>query len=220
MTTINQVISELRLQLGQWGYDDDNLLQSEEALYNLLNKAGATIYKRISGKFNKIPDWMFTTYPIPLEEVNEDVFPCEEIPDRCVILESTFTIPLALTSRNRSTLRVMWGNKELPQYNRTNQYDPILKSMPSYKIQNSKLRIYRPENFDAVKGVYVSAIWADVMEWQDKKYCPDTEETICHDLDELEYPLYSNPDYALMAYQLIAQQLGIVLQQENQNKPH
>lgn len=217
MITINEVISKLRGQLAQAGYEDDSIL-NDQYLYSLLKDAGSTIFRRIKDKWYKIPDWMYTTYPVPLEEVNEDVFPCEDIPDRCTVLESTFTIPLALTGRNKTTLRVFHGNKELPEYSRHNQHDPILSTVPSYKIQNSKLRIYT-ENND-LKGVTVSAVWNDNMEWLDKKYCTDSDTVECYNLDEIEFPLYSNPDYALMAHQLILQQLQLTLQQPNQNLPH
>lgn len=223
MASINEVISTLRFQLSQIGYDDDSILHSDQALYTLLKDAGAIIHKRISDKFNKIPEWMYTSYPVPLTEVNEDMFPCEIIPDRCLVLESVFDIPSALTTRNRSTLRVFFGNKEMVQYNSGLKYDPILKDWPSYKIHNGKLRIYKPYHIGKIKGVTVSAIWYDNMDWFDKKYCEDNSEQPviqCYNLDEMEMPLFSNFEYASMAYDLVKQQLNFTIQQENQNKPH
>jgi len=218
MTTIGSEISKLRNKLSNTvGFDDDNLLASEELLYALLNDAGAIIYKRIKNSWNKIPDFMFSKYPVGLEEANEDVYACEDIPERCKILESVFTIPLPLYGRNKSSMRVYSNHVELPPYSTSNKYDSILSNMASYKIVNDKLRIY---NNKVLKAVEVEGVWSDIMDWQTKKYCPSTDTTECYNLNELAYPLYSNPEYSSMAHEIIIKSLGITLNEGNQNQSH
>lgn len=218
MTTIGSEISKLRNKLANTpGFDDDSLLASDELLYQLLNDAGAIIYKRIRNSWNKVPDFMVSRYPVGLEEQNEDLFSCEDIPERCKILQSVFTLPLALYGRNRTSLRVYSGKIELPEYHHSNQYDPILSTLPSYKITNDYLRIY---NKKILKAVEVEAVWHDNLDWETRKYCPDTATVECYSLDEIPFPLYSNPEYANMAHQIIIQDLGLTIQEGEQNPTH
>jgi hypothetical protein len=215
MATIGSEIAKLKLKLASLGYDDDNVLASDEALYNLLNDAGAIIYKRIRDKFNKIPDYMYSTFGVKLTEVNEDVYACEDIPDRCKILESEFELPLVLYGRNTTSLKVYAGKQELSQYSVANQYDDYLSTRPSYAIQNRRLRIY---NDKVLKAVTVKAVWADILDWADKQYC-DGVEVECLDLLDLPFPLYSNPEYTSMAHDVIIQSLNLTIQNSNDQNP-
>lgn len=219
MTTIGEQISKLKVKLISMGYEDDHVLSSDELLYGLLNDAGAIVYKRVKDKFMKVPDFMFTRYGVRLTEANEDVYSCEDIPDRCKILESDFELPLSLYGRNKNSLKVYSGHQELPLYNPSNQYDPYLSSLPSYKIQNGKLRVY---NNKILKAVDVEAVWHDPIKWLPYKYCQDTDTVECYDLNEIAYPLYSNPEYVSMAHDIILQSLQLTIQNtlSNQNDAH
>lgn len=215
MTTIGSEISKIRGKLGSLGFDDDG--KSDHYYYGLLNDAGAIIYRRIKNNWNKIPDEMYSRYPVGLAEANEDIYACEDIPERCKILESVFTLPLTLYGRNKSSIKVFSGKTELPPYHSSNKYDDILSDLPSYKIVNNKLRIY---NKNILKAVEVEAVWADVMDWHTRKYCPDTNTVECFDLNELYYPLYSNPEYASMAHDIIINSLKLPISEDNQNQAH
>lgn len=211
---ISEAISKLRQKLGQHGYDDDSIF-TDEYLYQLLNDAGAIIVSRITKKFNKLPNWLFTRFPVPLTLVNADLFECEEF-DRCKVLESTFVIPETISGRNRILFKVYSNNTELSEYTAGSEYNEILSQTPSWKLVNGKLRIYG--NKDLV-GVEVEGVWADIIDWQDKKYCGNTE-IECYDLDELDYPLYSNREYTLMAHELIFKELQIPLKEPLENQPN
>jgi hypothetical protein len=217
MTTIGSEISKLRSKLSSLGFDDDNIMSSDELLYQLLNDAGAIIYKRISDKFIKIPDFMYSTFGVKLQEVDEDVYSCENIPDRCRVMESNFILPLALYSRNNTSLKVIVSKKELNEYHYTNYLNEYLADKYSYSIQNGKLRIYGTR---ALKAVTVKAVWHDIIQWEDHKYCPDTNTVECWDLNTLPFPLYSNPEYASMAHSIIIESLNIPLQEGEKNPSH
>ena len=217
MTTIGSEISKLRIKLSSLGFDDDSVLSSDEALYQLLNDAGAIIYKRLNDKFIKIPDFMYSTFGVKLQEANEDVYSCEDIPERCKILESDFILPLALYTRNNTSLKVIHNKKELPEYNYANHLDEYLASQYSYSIQNGKLRIYGTKVLNAVT---VKAVWHDIMQWEDYKYCPDTNTVECWDLNTLPFPLYSNPEYTSMAHSIIIESLNIPIQEGEKNPSH
>jgi len=219
MTTIGEQISKLKTKLMSLGYDDDSVLSSDELLYSMLNDAGSTIYKRIKDRFFKVPATMATRYAVKLGEVNEDMYSCEDIPDRCTVLESGFELPIPLYGRNKTSMKVYSGHKELPEYNPSNQYDPILSSVPGYKIQNGKLRIYDTKK---LKAVEVEAVWHDPIQWMDHKYCEDTNTVDCYDLNEISYPLYSNPEYVSMAHDVIINSLKLTIQdpEQNKNQPH
>ena len=218
MTTIGEQISKLKSKLISLGYDDDHVLSSDELLYGLLNDAGAIIHKRIKDKYYKIPATMVTRYGVRLVEANEDIYICEDIEGRCKILESEFELPLPLYGRTKTSMKVFSGQKELPLYNSAQQFDPLLSSTAGYKIQNGKLRIY---NNKILKAVDVEAVWHDPIKWLPFKYCQDTDTIECYDLNEIFYPLYSNPEYTSMAHDIIAESLKLTIQNlPNQNQAH
>jgi len=217
MTTVGSEISKLRIKLSSLGYDDDNILSSDQALYALLNDAGATIYKRVTDRFKKIPDWMYSSFAVKVSEVNEDLYSCEDLPERCKVLESSFVLPLPLFTRNSTSLKVYSGKKEMAEYHPSNQYDDYLSKKYSYAIQNGKLRIYGNR---ALKAVTVKAVWHDIIQWEDHKYCADTDTVECWDLNEIPYPLYSNADYASMAHSLILNDLRLPISEGEKNPTH
>lgn len=212
--TIAEAISKLRTSL--LIYDDDAVSYSDEYLYSLLIDAGSIVVSRISKKFNKLPDWLWSTFPVKLEKVDSDFFPCEDI-QHCKVLQSTFTIPTTLTGRNRTLLKVYNGNVELDPYEPSNEFDPILSNKPSYEIVNNYLRIH---NNKKLKGVVVKGIFSDIMEWQNKKYCEDTDTVKCYNLEEIDFPLYGNPEYTMMAFDLIYKRLNIQLPENIENQPN
>ena len=98
--TIKEAIGILRGKLGEkLGADDDSIL-SDEYLYQQLINAAAIVFSRYKEKYYKVSDFMFDTYGVKLQMVNEDMFPCEDI-EHCVLLESVTQIPDPLVSRNR-----------------------------------------------------------------------------------------------------------------------
>lgn len=212
--TISQAIGKLRNDLENW--DDDAVQYTDEYLYSLLNDAGAIVTSRITNRFNKIPEWMWSTFAVPLELANEDFFPCEDI-EHCQILQSTYTLPEPLTGRNSSLFKVYVGSTEAIPYNVSNSYDPIFKGKPQYEIVNSYLRLYNVSK--TLKGVKVKGIFADIMEWQDRHYC-EQDAVVCYDLDSIQFPLYKNPEYTQMAFDLIFQRLNISVPPNIENQPN
>ena len=212
--TIGQHISNIRIRIGQRGVDDDSSF-TDEFLYSQLNLATAIVISRVANSFNKLSDFLFTRWPVPLVEVNKDMFGCETIPERCKVLESTWTIPLPLTARNKIFLKV-FGEKELSQgHPSIAQYDPIKAEEPTWEIVNGKLRVYGTK---VLKGVEIKGIFLNPLEFKDKNYC-GTEEYDCLDLNEEFYPL-TEPRYQMAAYDLVLQGLGIPLQEPTKNDAH
>lgn len=214
--TIGEHISNIRIKLGQLGIADNDTLFTDQYLYSQLNLASATIISRLTDSFKKLSDWMWTAYPVPLIEVNKDLYSCEDIPDRCKVLESTFTIPKALTARNKMLFKVMTNTEVLAEGNPSIlQYDPIKADKPSWEIFNGKLRVY---NNKVLRAITVKGIFADPLEWKTKNYCGSNIDE-CYDLSNEYYPL-TEEKYMLMAYDLVVQGLSIPLQQGTQNDSH
>ena len=212
--TIGEHISNIRARIGTRGYDDDSVL-TDEYLYSQLNLASAIVISRVANSFNKLNDFLFTRWPVPLTPVNKDLFSCEDIPDRCVVLESNWTIPLPLTARNKIFLKV-YSDKELVQgHPSITQHDPIKANEPTWDIVNGKLRVYGTKTLRAVE---VKGIFLNPLSWKDKNYC-GTEEYDCLDLNEEFYSL-TEPRYQMMAYDIVLQGLGIPLQEDTKNNAH
>jgi len=214
MATIGEHISNIRVRLGNAGFDDDGL--SDQFLYSQLNLASAIIVSRVTNSHKKLSDWCWTTYPVPLVEVNKDLYSCETIPERCRVLESTFEIPKALTARNKMLFKVYTNSEMLSEGNPSIlQFDPIKAGKASWEIFNGKLRIY---NNRVLRAIEVKGVWADPIAWKTKNYC-GTELDECLDFNSEYYPL-TVEEYQQMAYDIVLQGLGIPLQQETKNNPH
>lgn len=214
--TIGEAISVIRMRLGNIvGYDPDNVLP-DEALFKLISDAGAIVFSRYREKYFAISPWMYSTFGIKMQMVNSDMFPCEDI-EHCALLESEHTIPEAIMSRNRPVIKVKVGDKEIEPWHQANYLDEYLKDQPSWEIVNSKLRIH---NNTTLKGITIKTIPANITEWYDKKYCPDTETVECFNLDELEFPLMSDPKFSGMVYDMVINWIIFPNQEGNQNPAH
>lgn len=212
---ISEAISLLRIRLGYAGYDDDNVI-TDEAAFKLISDSAAIVFNRYRERYYTISPWMYSTYGVKLEMIDEDFFPCEDI-ERCKILQSTFTIPEPLMSRNIPILQVWDGKKQLIEYHPSNKYDDLLSKNPSWEIVNQKLRIH---NKKTLKGITVKTIPANIVDWYDKKYCADTNTIECFDLDEMEMPLMNDAKFSGMVYDIILQQLNIPIQEGEKNPSH
>lgn len=213
--SIKEAIGILRGKLGErLGADDDNIL-SDEYLYQQLINAAAVVFSRYKEKYYKVSEFLYDTYGVKLQMVNEDMFPCEDI-EHCVLLESVTQIPDPLVSRNRLMLQVFNGKKELAEYRPFNQYDETLKGKPSWEIVNGKIRIH---NTKLLKAITVRTIPADPVEWLDKQYCSDGLPE-CYDLDTIRFNVLSDRKFASMTFDLALQSLGIALNEGEQNPQH
>lgn len=216
--TINEAISALRYKISL--YDDDSIILSEQALYNIIIANAAIVISRYAEKGFKLSDFLFTTYGVKLQMVDSDFFPCIDM-ERCQHLQSEFTIPEPLTVRNRLLFKVNWRGTELPKYSSANEFDDIKSSTPSWEIVNQKLRI---RNTKVLKGVEIKGIWRNEIEWLDKKYCVDTDTVECYSLDEMQLTALNDPKMFEMCMSLCLQSLGLNLQKiaqgENQNQAH
>lgn len=212
---ISEAISLLRIRLGSVGYDDDGL--QDEALFKMISDAAAIVFHRYRERYFAISPWMYSTYGIKLEMLDGDFFPCEDLPDRCQVLQSVFNIPESLMSRNRPLFKVIYKNKELPEYHPTNVYDDSLKNKPSWEIVNQKLRIHSKTK---LKGIVVKTIPAIITEWYDKSYCEETDTVECFDLDTMEMPLMNDSKFSGMVYDIVLQQLNIPFQEGEKNPSH
>jgi hypothetical protein len=211
---ISEAISLLRIRLGSMGYDDDQL--SDEACFKLISDSAAIVFHRYRERYFAISPWMYSTYGIKLEMVDEDFFPCEDI-ERCKVLQSVFNIPEPLMSRNSPLIKVYQGKKEIVEYSSSNKYDELLSTKASWEVVNQKLRIHNTTN---LKGIIVKTIPLNVMDWYDKKYCPETNTVECFDLDEIEMPLLNDGKFSGMCYDIVLQQLNIPLQEGEKNPSH
>ncbi len=209
------------MKLSTLGYDDDSVLSSDKALYYLLNDAGAIIFKRIADKGNKIPDFFYARFPVPLEPANLDTFgDCEDIPGRVRVFKSKFSIPHPLEKGHISTLRVYSMDRTLPRYTPYNKYDTALKSKFSWDIINDYLLLFCPSNIKVLKGVEVEAVWGDIIQWQEKKYCEEADIIEVYSLDEIPFPIYRSPSYNLMAHDLVLQTLRLPINVEAEDRPN
>lgn len=212
--TVGEHISNIRIRIGQKAVDDDSSF-TDEFLYSQLNLATAIVVSRIAKSFNKLNDFLWTRWPVPLVVVNKDLFECENIPERCTVLESSWPIPLPLTGRNKMHFKVFAGEEIDSGHPSITQYDPVKANKPSWEIVNRKLRIYGTK---VLKGVEVRGIFLDPLSWKDHNYC-GTEEYDCLDLNKEFYPL-TTPEHQQMAYDIVLQGLGIPLQEPDQNQAH
>lgn len=214
--TINEAISRLKSKLGERGYDDDSL-QTDESLYNIIVDSAAVVFSRYKEKYYKISDFMFNTYGVKLKQVPEDMFPCEDF-EHCTVWESEFEIPESMVSRHKLMFKVYKGKEELPEYRSSNIYDDSLKTKPSWEIFNGKLRIHNVTG--KLKGVTIKTIPANVMEWLDKKYCPDTDTVECYNLDSLKLNLLADRKFSSMTFELALKEFEVILNEPERNQAH
>lgn len=200
---IGKHIAAIRLRLRAYG--DDSIF-TDQAIYQFLQQAAATLNSQKDRRKNKISDWNLNYYPVGLHKASPYADDC--IGDACLKWISKYKIPRPLVGRNREILSIRFlDGREITKGeldNSIQQLDPIRANLTNYQIINNYLVIEGSKP----KAVLVGMIPLDITEWSDKKLCDENgnlTDQDCFSINNDDFPI--DGDYINMAHSMVVQEL-------------
>jgi len=201
--TIGKHIAAIRLRLRAYG--DDSIF-TDQAIYQFLQQAAATLNSQKDRRKNKISDWNFDYYLIGMHKASPYADDC--IGDACLKWISKFKIPRPLVGRNRELIDIRFlDNREIPRGgldNSIEQLDPTRTNLTNYKIINDYLVVEGSKP----KAVLVGMVPLDVTEWADIKLCDENGNITnqdCFSINDDDFPI--DGDYINMAHSMVVQEM-------------
>lgn len=164
--TIREEISTLRNSLKK--VTDDSKTFVDSYIYSVWKKNRAALLE--PGKFQL---YNTSRFCIKLEVTKSHNCAC--IAHGCNVLKTTVTVPEFLQGRDGSgfKVRTLGGDligKTTEEALKSELTDPIKQNALRWTFNSGKLVIWR--NLE-LKGIELEGVWADPLEWEDKRYCPD-----------------------------------------------
>jgi len=113
---------------------------------------------------------------------------CDCVPVGCDVLKTVYELPEYLQTPYHSSIKVRTlGGKIIGKTSDeallTELTDPIKGSAIRWTLNSNKIVIWR--NLD-LKAIEVEAVWADPLDWDEKRLCPDPNGNDCGDALDLD----------------------------------
>lgn len=217
MKTIGQHISNIRAQAKLYsrtleGYTD-------ESLYNLFSISAAEVIKNELKKFNAVSEDNWIQFCMKLQVTKWHN--CDCVPENldCKILQSTFSVPTAIVSRQKSKIKIRTiSGKTINIVSEEEWFRKKRIPTKNYygSIINNKLIIWNAPL--ALKVVLISGIWSDPITLNSIPNCSvdgDVQETSCFEPLNQMYPLQD--EYTRAVYDLTLKSLMLNIPQDKTN---
>lgn len=184
--TVSKIISKLRSSLE--AYTEDTSVFQDQYLYELFLEGRATELSRRLDNHNQINPQNYQTFCIGLESALSHECGCLTV--GCNVLKSKHKLPRVIIGKTHTSLKVhgLGFNITIDPIQEKDldflKHNDIKKNKAFYTIINDYLIIW---NNDSLEALQVTALWEDIVEWEDIQYC--TETNPCKDVFELDLGL-------------------------------